>query len=491
MTSQDDNQRYEHVAIEEDQHHDDALIIPVYGPTTIHQANAMEARRTISNFILMSILFSTNHASVVACLGLATSQLGSAGAWQSSILYLTYTGSAVLGATLAVKKFGSRDSLIWGMLLYFIYTACFSFAIMLRNYAVLSNIAVGLGGALGGIGGGVLWTAEGAYFSSAAEEHSALLVLPLSDSTALFAGIFAFIYLIAEVGLKSLSSILIELFKVPWPVIFLVYTTLTLLSTFMMIFVKRYPWDSAARSGVSALHKATAALQLIRIDPKMKYMIGLNASFGFASAFLNSYVNGDVVNEVLDDPDSTYLGYLTAWLSAVAALMSLVFAPLAQRVGKGPILILGSACFCCVALPFLIFPDVSTWSWRALVMIYTLHGTGRATFEGTLKATFADFFPYEKEGAFANIILMNGMSSAIGYFLSTSLSCPAPSGYCVRFHSDGSLHNVLVLELLTVASGLTGIVGYRIAARMNYSENVRANDGSEQEFVSDPRAELT
>ena len=39
----------------------------------------------------------------------------------------------------------------------------------------------------------------------------------------------------------------------------------------------------------------------------------------------------------------------------------------------------------------------------------------RATFEGTLKATFADYFSYEKEGAFANIILQNGLSGAIGY----------------------------------------------------------------------------
>ena len=33
------------------------------------------------------------------------------------------------------------------------------------------------------------------------------------------------------------------------------------------------------------------------------------------------------------------------------------------------------------------------------------HGMGRATFEGIVKATFADNFAYEKKGAFANIIL--------------------------------------------------------------------------------------
>jgi hypothetical protein len=46
---------------------------------------------------------------------------------------------------------------------------------------------------------------------------------------------------------------------------------------------------------------------------------------------------------------------------------------------------------------------------------FSLFSMGRSTFEGTLKATFADYFSYEKEGAFANIILQNGLSGAIGY----------------------------------------------------------------------------
>ena len=46
------------------------------------------------------------------------------------------------------------------------------------------------------------------------------------------------------------------------------------------------------------------------------------------------------------------------------------------------------------------------WFYRIII---------RATFEGTLKATFADYFSYEKEGAFANIILQNGLSGAVGY----------------------------------------------------------------------------
>lgn len=40
------------------------------------------------NFIFMSLLFSSNHGCVVACLSLATARLGSLGAYQNGLLYV-------------------------------------------------------------------------------------------------------------------------------------------------------------------------------------------------------------------------------------------------------------------------------------------------------------------------------------------------------------------------------------------------------------------
>ena len=77
-----------------------------------------EATLVFRSFLAMSLLFSANHGCVVACLGLATARLGSVGAWQSGLLYLTYTGSALFGATYLVKRLGSRNSLALGMTLY-------------------------------------------------------------------------------------------------------------------------------------------------------------------------------------------------------------------------------------------------------------------------------------------------------------------------------------------------------------------------------------
>ena len=81
-------------------------------------ADPVAARRTLLNFVLMSVLFSANHGCVFACLALASARLGSTGAWQSGILYITcYTASALLGATYIVKRAGARNSMWFGMAL--------------------------------------------------------------------------------------------------------------------------------------------------------------------------------------------------------------------------------------------------------------------------------------------------------------------------------------------------------------------------------------
>jgi MFS family permease len=426
----------------------------------------ISSRRTLTNFILMSILFSANHGCVVACLSLATARLGAVGAWQNGVLYLTYTGSAIFGATYFVKKLGARDALVTGMTLYCAYVAAFWMAV---TWTEIEGPAALTGAAIGGVGAGFLWTAQGAYFSRAAEEHANQLGQPVTDSTAYLAGIFAFIYLAAEVGMRAMSSILLGLLGFQWSTIFGIYSLVTVVSTALMGFVHNYADQPSDGQEVSAWYKLTAAWQLLRNDTKMKYMIGLNAVFGFTAAFLNSYVNGEVVRVVLNDDSSKYIGLLTAWLSGVAAVMSLVFGRVTQKIGKGPILIFGAVCFFAVVLPFLVVPNVERWSWFPLVVVYALHGTGRATFEGTLKATFADYFPHEKEGAFANIILQNGLSSAIGYVLTFSLLCSEPSSYCVEY-KDGKFHDVLTFELLVVVSAVLAILGYWKASSIHKAE---------------------
>lgn len=386
--------------------------------------------------------------------------------------------------------------MIFGMALYCFYVAAFYVATVLPAY---ESAAAGTGAVLGGIGAGFLWTAQGAYFTQASQEYCYFYYnnrrggssSPSSSSTqgaatAKLASIFAFIYLASEVGLRALSTILLgATIKLQWSSIFAIYALVSVVSTGLMIFVRKLENDeydssimTAEQQQPSVWYKVTAAWQLLRHDRKMKLMVGLNAVFGFTAAFLTSYVNGEVVRQVTGD--DKYVGVLTAWVSCVAAAFSLIFGRVAVAWGsKGPVLVTGALCFFAVAFTFLAWPDVSQWSWLPLVFVYTMHGAGRATFEGTLKATFADYFSYEKEGAFANIIFQNGMSSALGFVLTFTLRCSEKKqetfgSYCVEY-KDGSFHDALSFELLIVVTALLAIAGYWRASVIQREEVARGN----------------
>jgi MFS family permease len=431
-----------------------------------NEVDSVQARRTLINFVAMSILFSLNHGCAVSCLSLATARLGSVGAWQSGLLYLSYTGTALLGATYVVKRLGARNALAAGMGAYVFYVAAFWIATVLQDeQEMMIRIVALTGAAIGGVGAGFLWTAQGSYFACAAEEHAQLLGQPKTESTAMLAGIFAFIYLLAEVVLRSLSSVLLELWSVKWSTIFCVYLLITILSTVLMLFLVRdYNDDDdeeeeeANSSTSSVWYKVTAALRLIRTDSKMKYMIAINMVFGFTWAFLNGFFNGEVVPIVLNDADSKYLGLLTSGMATVASILSLVFARLTHYTGKVAILILGASSCLFIALMFLVQPAIETWTLTNVIVVYVMQGVGRATFEGTLKALFADYFAYEKAAGYANIILWNGLSGAIGYVMTFSLLCSTQSTYCIEY-KDGSLHNVITFELLIVVFSILAILG--------------------------------
>jgi hypothetical protein len=106
------------------------------------------------------------------------------------------------------------------------------------------------------------------------------------------------------------------------------------------------------------------------------------------------------------------------------------------------------------------------------MMIYSLQGIGRSTFESTLKATFADYFDSDPIGAFSNIVLQNGLAGSFGYALTFSLICNLPSKYCVEFY-DGSRHDVRKFVLIICCSALLSILGFWMASTLRQREIIR------------------
>lgn len=446
-------------------------------------------RSALANFLLASSLFSVNHGCVTACLNLATARLGDVGAKQSSVLYISYAASALLGSTWIVKRLGGRNGLALGLGIYCVYVGAFVAATSLLDHPNFAEAVALSGAAVGGLGGGILWTAQGSFFTRSAEIHADASATPLTDATADLGAYFAAIYLLGEVSLNMLSSVLVEGFELSWLKVFTIYFAIAVASACGMVLVYEYPSTSPdtslpESSSIRNPNKATAAWRLLRNDRKMICLLPFNFAFGFAASFRGSFISREVVRIALDDNDSVYIGVLSAVTAVVAAMMSLFFGHIAHKVGKGTILVIGALSFFMVAAPFTVKPEISQWGWVGVCSVYILQGIGRSTFEGTLKAEFADFFAYEKEGAFANIVLMSGVSSALGYYLSINLSCSSPSKYCIKYE-DGSLHNVLAFELLVMSTALLSIFGYWGASILFQQDNERGRatiiTGTEEE----------
>jgi len=249
-----------------------------------------------------------------------------------------------------------------------------------------------------------------------------------------------------------------------WHSVYGTYLAVAVVATFLMGFVNNYhPKDDQTEdSSSSSFDKVFAAVQLLWKDPKMKYMSGTSIAFGFSATFSASYVGGTVEPIALSDEKSAYIGVLSATTSAVAAIFSLIFGYLAQksRIGKGPILMIGAVFFFVVGFSFVAVPNPLQWNFISILMIYIFQGIGRATFESTLRASFVDMFPMEKEGAFANIILQNGLSSVIGYFIFPIIS-------------------PLAFEWIVMTTSILAIGGFLIAFDIQKNEAERVIESEE------------
>ncbi|GAX22925.1 hypothetical protein FisN_24Lh214 [Fistulifera solaris] len=411
-------------------------------------------------FVRFSIYCAAVPACALACLALATAQLGTIGSRQSGILYATYTLFSFIGATtFLIQRIGSRGAIVLGQILFGGYIALFWMASMLVHTSKGSaEISAWLGACLGGIGASVFWTAQGVYFAEAAQVHCEQSGRTIEESTSLLAGVFAFSFLVEETLVDVLATILVKV-GVPWALVFLLYTILTIIAICCATTVPIYPRHALENRQNTGCSKALGAVNLLITDSRTKYMIGFNAAFGFAGAYLNSFISGQVIPKVFHD--TSFVGVLVAIHGVTAALVSLCYS---RMTSKAPALFLGSLAFAFVAVPFFVEPDVEkNWGWGHVLFIYSIHGVGRATFEGPLKAVFADLFPRETDAAFTNITLQNGLAGSVAYILMSRLAC-VPSttsvgSFCVAYQ-DGTYHDIGRFGCIVIGTCVASIVGF-------------------------------
>lgn len=193
----------------------------------------------------------------------------------------------------------------------------------------------------------------------------------------------------------------------------------------MGLFVTAPMKPQSAKQGAQAntIQKITAAFRLWS-SPEIWCLSGTNLTFGFCAGYMNGFVNN-----AFTKPSPTFgagsLGTLLATTSVVACGFSAVCVVISQRMDQGLTIFIGAMCFAAIPISVLLFtPDGANGYWgTSLVSLYILQGMGRAVYEGTNKAVFADFFPGDKsEGAFANCIMQQSVAFFVSFILQSTLT---------------------------------------------------------------------
>jgi len=386
--------------------------------------------RVLASFVALSLSFSLNHGCVVASLSLASDQLGpQLGGVSSGVLYAVYTATALLVAPDIIRRFNAKPCLNLAAGLYCLYVGSYAVALAFPQFRWAAVIT---GAALGGFSAGILWPAQGTVYAQAAEAYcrahgGAGPDAPTpAEASSFFGGVFATFYLGCELAVKLTSTAILRGDAPDAGVrLFELYFALAVLSAVALLAIPPFDRERApprdgsegdpGPGGRSGSPKVCLALTLVSRDPKVVALAPINVAFGLMAALLNFRVNL-LAGEALG---SEYIGILSSVISASATLASPLLSLASNRAGRAPVLVLGGLAF---LVEVAILGGISgTETLGRWILVYVLHGTGRAVWENPVRALTADFFPSDREGAFALAVAENGAATAVGYFTFPSL----------------------------------------------------------------------
>lgn len=334
------------------------------------------------NFFVMSAAFAVNHGCVVACLAYASTELGNEmGSVGSGILYVCYAVTAFFVSKPLVTTLGPKLGLFAGVFGYFIYVLGFCIAVASKYIFVdAAWLVSSISAAIGGIAGGLLWTAQGRYFSRHAKLYSESSGIPVEKVNATFAGVFATMFLGLEMCTKLLGTVIFLM--VPAGASFLVFSLYTAASLVACVFVAglddlddKPTWDFSYQT---VSYHAGAAARLVWLDGRMALIVPFQLAFGFCSSFVPYYVFGTVIAGS-DSLGSSYVGLLSALIVLTGASMAIPSAWAANKFGKPLVMTVGGLCLAYTGFAFFIFSDAQLGTWAAIVPLLIIYGIGRGT----------------------------------------------------------------------------------------------------------------
>ncbi|KAJ9466635.1 hypothetical protein DIPPA_17665 [Diplonema papillatum] len=396
-------------------------------PLAARGSDESAANKVKRGMWLMSFWFAVNHGAITTGLALASTVLGTdLGGLGNGTLYLVYTATALCLAPAVIGYCGEKVALTAGLSLYTFYLAAFLVALQCdprddpdEEGAALCAVVGFVGGSfIGGFAAGFYWTAQAAYFGTAAARYATLLGRDRALATGQFSALFSATYLGCELACKLFSFALLQSIddeQEAQNILFVVLTVLAVVSSVGMHFVPSLHSNLPKKR--PTLKAALGTLKMTFTDPVIFFLIPYNFSFGLVSSFINNVVNARIIKVYLG---SWAVPLLSAGISGVAAASAFPFNWFTTRFGsKLPTLLAGSVLFVVECVIYLAYAEESLGSWPVMLPLIAVQGLTRAVWEGPLKAAIADFYPEieQRSFAFTCVVLQNGVSSSVGFFL--------------------------------------------------------------------------
>jgi len=180
------------------------MSLPKVGSAGPGETNAAEGAALKRNFIYMAVCFSANHGAVTSVIALSSSFDPTLGSYSVGLLYGCYVLTAMLVGSYVISVTSAKRVLIVSLAMYAVYVASYLLAAAVPATAWP---AILFGATVGGVGAGLLWTAQGAYFKINAKQYARAMGISEESATGLFSSTFAAFYLGLEVALKITGSL--------------------------------------------------------------------------------------------------------------------------------------------------------------------------------------------------------------------------------------------------------------------------------------------
>lgn len=386
----------------------------------------LSTEKLYRNFYLMSIAFGIIHGCAVTCIAFASTELGDKmGSVTSGILHVGYALTSFMFAKPLVSSLGPKLSMLLGSVGYTFYVGGFFTSMVFidlgsltMNMAWLTSTVTAV---VGGISGGLMWTAQGALFAQNSKIFCENTGSDLEEVNNTFASIFATTFLGIEMITKLFATVIYLIIPKGWApyVLFSLYTAASLASCFLIATMHSLGVEPTFNFTYKEVSKsAGATAKLCFKEPRMALLIPYQLAFGFTSSFVPYYIYGTLVSKS-EKLGSTYVGVLSAVVALTATSVALPSAFLAHKYGKRYVIFIGVLSLLGVGGCFILANDATLGSWYVLFPLLIVYGIGKGIWESSNKAVITDFFLDSVENtttAFTAVEFFNGYAGALAFF---------------------------------------------------------------------------